>query len=106
MAQYTGPLLAVAAIGALGSYTPSEEFQRNAYSNLDDCRRDNAGDACAVEQTDGEARAFGPWHIGEASLASASLLAVAVVTETRRGGFGGWSCGPGGGDRDRRGGGG
>ncbi len=105
MARYTGPLLTVAAIGALGSISPSHEFRRNVYLDADDCRRDYPGSLCTnVATVRGETRSFGPWYTGERA-AAVSQLAIGVITEVRRGGFGGWACGPGDG-RDRRGGGG
>lgn len=97
MGQKTGPLLAIAAIGALGAYTPPEDVQRNVYSDLDDCQRDFPGSGCV---RDG-ARAVGPWYAGDkraalSAIGAMSTLAVGVIGETRRGGFG-WSCGDRGG---------
>jgi hypothetical protein len=93
MAGYTGPLLAVAAIGALGAYTPAQEAQRNVYSDMDDCRRDYPDGTCALEAT----RVVGPWFVGQAAAGASAIdgrstLADNVITETLRGGFGGWAC--------------
>jgi hypothetical protein len=98
MAGYTGPLLAVAAIGALGAVTPSRDEHRNVYAGLDDCQRDNPS-GCTLERENNATRAFGPWASGN-GIAAATAGTLAIATETRRGGFGGWACGPGGSDDD------